>query len=896
MLTLKPYQQDCLNELHKYFTLTQEANIKQAFELCQQDQHLQSIVPYIDRMNGVPSVCLRVPTGGGKTLLASHAIGVVADALHIELPLVIWLVPSDTIKEQTITALQNPNHPYRQAVEAKFSGTKVCDIETIGTLSQYDFDHHCVILVSTIQAFNINKNKIDKRNAYSFDENLSKFFTSIPDDLLPSLDKVNESTVENQSYLTSKDIGRVKHSLMNLFHLYNPIIIVDEAHKNRGGESFFDTMQRFNPRCVVELTATPKDNNVLYSVSAYQLKADSMIKLPVILTEHPNTWEDCVQDALLRRQELEKIAQKEPSRYVRPILLIQAQNKNGEANVDAVKKYLIESLHIDESWIAIATGEQKELDGINLFDRSCPIRIVITVEALKEGWDCAFAYVLASLQNMQSAIGVEQLLGRILRMPNATKFDAEELNHSYAHVVSVQTSDATTRLKDKMVQNMGFEQWEAEGAFTVPVQAPLFDTPNTDQPKIAPEVVLNLPFELKADTITPELKSFVQEAKTTNGTVLIIRQGTSSEQINDLEAVILNNASKKQQEKTREAFGIVRSQRRAAIAPENWNATFAPIAQLGLLIDDEWCLADLETIQYSYEWDLLDYKLELDNFVIKENSSSFALDIDSRRQQITTRHISSDQNHVIDFGHMQTTITQSDLIRWLDRQLAHEGITRTQLLAYLTKLVEYLQYDDKRKFTLTQLQRAKFALKNAISDKINELSKTARKDAFQGDLFGRLTVADELTAANSFEFKRGIYPVRRPYQGSYEFSKHFYEQIDDLKEKRSDGKETHEFICAKVLDMHPKIKHWVRNIPKQPKTSFWLPTDEDLFYPDFVAELHDGRILVLEYKGEHLKAVSRVKDEIGRRWANISNNLYITLYSEGTYDDMKRQLDQLIDM
>ena len=74
---------------------------------------------------------------------------------------------------------------------------------------------------------------------------------------------------------------------------------------------------------------------------------------------------------------------------------------------------------IPESKIAIATGDQRELDGIDLFDRTCPIEYVITIEALKEGWDCSFAYIFCSVSRIQSATDVEQLLGRVLRMPYA---------------------------------------------------------------------------------------------------------------------------------------------------------------------------------------------------------------------------------------------------------------------------------------------------------------------------------------------------------------------------------------------------------------------------------------------------------------------------------------------
>ena len=227
-------------------------------------------------------------------------------------------------------------------------------------------------------------------------------------------------------------------------------MIVDEAHNSRTHASF-ETLKRLQPSCVIEMTATPtKGSNVLYHVSAQELKAEQMIKLPIVLAEHPTGWKDAVRDAILRRNRLDIAAQKEAD-YVRPLVLFQAQPQGGKATVDVLRKHLIEQEKLPEDQIAVTTGTQKELDGINLFDPQCPIRYVITVEALKEGWDCSFAYVLCSLQEVRSAKDVEQLLGRVLRMPYARNRVQPELNQAYAHVLAASFSEAVERLADRMV-------------------------------------------------------------------------------------------------------------------------------------------------------------------------------------------------------------------------------------------------------------------------------------------------------------------------------------------------------------------------------------------------------------------------------------------------------------
>lgn len=888
-LQLKNYQYQSLQVLEQFFTLAASFGAENAFKQCAGDN-----IPYNDRLDGIPSVCLRVPTGGGKTLLAAHSIPIVAqNYLNTDTPIVLWLVPTDIIRQQTLTALSDIMHPYRQTLQSYYGDClKIGDLESLQTLNKHDVERSCIVLVTTIQAFNIDKEKTFQRNAYAFDESLSEHFIGLSDFQIREMDRVETETLQYQPFLTEKDIGRVKHSLVNFFNLHRPIIIVDEAHKNRGGKTFFPTLKRLNPSCLVELTATPKDNNVLYSVSAAELKASEMIKLPVVLTEHSHGWEACIRDALIQREKLEVLAQNEKE-YIRPILLIQAQDKNGEANVTAVKQHLLtEYENITDDWIAISTGTTKELADENLFSPTSKIKIVITVEALKEGWDCSFAYVLASLQNINSAIDVEQLLGRVLRMPYARLREQEELNKAYAHVISNSIAQATALLKDRMVQNMGFNKWEADASIIAIPQAELdlgiLDI-ESSKPKIA-EVMISVPFEIQLEDIPEELLSSIQTIKNSQGGALIINKGTSDDNLDQIERVLLKKATPKQKIQIQTDFSDARAERQASLAPENWNAQFALIPQLGLFIDDIWQLADKEAIEDSIEWSLLDYPIQLDNFNIKETINSFEIDLDIDEQQLSYSYLNGQQ---MQLSEISSLITENDLLNWLDKKVRRQGITQIQLRAYLTKLISYLL--NVRNFSLSQLHRAQFQLSLAISKELDRLFELARAKAFQQDLFGKLSVSSDINVENSFEFKRGIYPVKKPYRGSYRFKKHFYSQIDDLLEKTISGNVSEEFLCAQLLDMHPKVKYWVRNIPKQSQTSFWLPTEKDYFYPDFIAELEDGRVFVLEYKGGHLDTAddARVKNAIGKQWARDSYGQRIFLMAKKEDENGRNLQDQI---
>lgn len=133
--------------------------------------------------------------------------------------------------------------------------------------------------------------------------------------------------------------------------------------------------------------------------------------------------------------------------YIRPICLLQAeQEKESESKiyVDQIKEFLLGELKIPEDQIAVKTAKTDEIENIDLLSPKCPIRYIITVNALKEGWDCPFAYVLVSVANIGSTLAVEQTMGRILRLPGATEKKTVELNNSYVYTSSESFSKASS--------------------------------------------------------------------------------------------------------------------------------------------------------------------------------------------------------------------------------------------------------------------------------------------------------------------------------------------------------------------------------------------------------------------------------------------------------------------
>src|SRR5439155_21199597 len=78
---------------------------------------------------------------------------------------------------------------------------------------------------------------------------------------------------------------------------------------------------------------------------------------------------------------------------------------------------------------------------------------IITVEKLREGWDCPFAYVLCSLRETHSATAIEQIVGRILRLPHAQAKQHPDLNCAYALSVSVSLTEVLPELREALESN-----------------------------------------------------------------------------------------------------------------------------------------------------------------------------------------------------------------------------------------------------------------------------------------------------------------------------------------------------------------------------------------------------------------------------------------------------------
>jgi type III restriction enzyme len=885
-MKLKNYQEKSLDWLGRYYercrTLHEAGDrfpVATAFTSITAEIY-GSGLPYskVEQLPGIPYVCLRIPTGGGKTVLGCEAVAVAQkELLRADHALILWLVPSDPIRRQTLDRMKDRKDPYRVALETKLGTVEVLDIEEAMNVTRATLEGATVIVVATMQAF--RRKDISQLKVYESNGALMSHFENLPTELLAILEKKPE--------------GNFDYSLANVFRLRKPFVIVDEAHNNRQPLAF-ETLKRLNPSGILELTATPNTHrelvayegekvenppsNVLFSVSAYALKAEEMIKLPIYL-RYREPWDALLTDAIGLLKELQDDADKEIAeggKYLRPIMLLQAQPEYKDKTsitVDVVKHKLRE-FNIPEEQIAIHTGDIRDLEkpeNLKVLDPICKLRFVITVAALKEGWDCPFAYVLFSVAELSSGRAVEQILGRILRMPHTMRKKREALNGAYAFVASTKFDAAAKALKDGLV-DAGFERQEVDALVVEPV-LPLGDTKTPAVP--AGPVTVDLPCPPAAALPLSVIADVTwnAEAKT-----LRIESPLTAEQETALVGAFADT-------KTKIVVASACSQRAGRpaatparkLSPSQRKIPFA-VPVLAVKQGHFFRQFDSDDLDAHVSWSLTESDAELTGFLIPTEQRGIRIDITDNEKL---------QQDFIPLNDAQQQLLQSSaawpvgkLVDWVDRAFAHPALTEAETGIYLTRAIGRLI--DDRKFTLESLTAHRHRLAKAVDAKIKKLRAEARRQALDDFLFPQdFTVNDVPASVFVSNAAMHIYdPDKYPYTESYRglaLPNHYYEVIGDLK---TDGEE---YDCARIIAHLEGIEFWVRNLEREPESSFWIQTSSDKFYPDFVAKLKNGKFLAVEYKGLDRATTddTKEKERLGQLWEARSGGQCIFLMIKG---------------
>lgn len=844
-MELKPYQQQVINDLLMFLEHVQETkDTKEAFHNFWA-KHPRTplhpfpgtaIEPYKNNVPRVPHVCIKVPTAGGKTFIACNAIKTVFDAFDYDRPkAVVWLVPSITILEQTIKNLKDTSHPYRQKINSHFNN-KVEVFDKSELLQGSGF------------------------NATSVKEQLNIFVLSF--DSIRTSNKEGRKVYEQNGALQSFEtlLGKDEEiSLMKVMQFLNPLVVVDESH-NAETELSIEMLKDFNPCFILDLTATPRNNsNIISFVDALELKRENMVKLPVIVYNHQDRTE-VINSALQLQKRLELQAleeEKKGGKYIRPIVLFQAQPKNGrdflneeeeKSNVQKLKEKLIE-LKIPVEQIKIKTANINEIKGIDLMSRDCEVRYIITINALKEGWDCPFAYILASLADKSSAVDVEQILGRVLRQPYVMKHNFPLLNLSYVLTASSKFMDTLQNIV-KGLNKAGFSEKDYKLTDTsaqelTQKQDPLeqltiFQSAEETDEDITSDIDatrISVPSEteLPSEIVTEIEKTAIQQNEIFEKTVSEMDATSTTALPNEIQQLV----------KTYRIKDIFKEQAEKIILPQFYLKV--PTNDLFGQKEEELPL-EKENLLDGFALSKADTYIAFDSIT----SELYKVDLDETKKEHTPTFVRLDglvKDRVMAYI-LNPASKKSRVKNFTKRIMDIIGkmypIPDKEIEKYINRILE--DFNDEQ---FNDLANNEYTYTDKIKQKIKSLS-----DLFAEKQFKDFLDTDKVFIKPSFQLPKTI----SPGDTAKDITKSLYE-----KEAKMNDFETR--VINEVANMQ-NIAFWTKNIERK---GFRINGFIN-HYPDFIIQTKSGKTLLLETKGDHLDAEPKIR--LGGLWASKAGNNY----------------------
>lgn len=803
---------------------------------------------YNNSIKGVPHVCMKVPTGGGKTFMACASLRRIFEALPSGKPqVVVWLVPSDPILNQTIRTLSDVNHPYRQKLDQDFAGrVGVYTKEMLLNGQNFSPDTVREMLTVCIMSYNslrINSRSLDVRKVYQENGNLFRFAEYFKDKEVLLADTPDTALIQVLRHL-------------------EPVVVVDESH-NAGSDLSTEMLNNLNPSFVLDLTATPRQNsNIISYVDARELKKEHMVKLPIVVYNRTSR-QNVIQDAIQLRNSIERVAVAEEEaggKYVRPIVLFQAQPNNDEESdtYDKIKSTLVD-IGIPKDQIAIKTSKIDDLKNIDLLSRNCEIRYIITVNALKEGWDCPFAYILASLANRTSMVEVEQIVGRVLRQPYATQHPSPLLNTSYVLTNSKDFHSTLNKIIDGLTK-AGFSRKECRAEEPVDIlQVP--EQQETLQEEIPLDPQPTLASDLFEDVNVEEVKAVLESSDSENTTIIeMIREATEQSADYDAEVSVPDNGFI-----GGELGGMLTQYRIQPHLAEEVSSLRIPQFFLRTepdLFGDEFELLEPDNLSEGFSLAGQDAQI---NFELA-TGDMYSVDVEEKGEAVPKYKRASSElseyirDHLAKLPPEKKIQSCTNLLcNQIDR---NNRLTLADINKYVRRIVDEMTEDE-----LAAMETAIPTYAAKIQDKIKGLEEAYREETFK-----RWIDIGKIVCRDNYKFPDVITPT----DITDAIPKSLY-----VAEKDDMNNGEHELIDAIVaLD---NVKWWHRIIERKG----FLLNGYINHYPDFMVMTNSGKLILIEYKGDDRdNSDSERKLKLGRKWQDLSgkNYRYFMVFKNRDFD------------
>ena len=863
-MELKSYQQQVITDLELFLEYLQKyTKPATAFKHYWEDKvgpyelkldgSYSGMVPYKDNILNTPHIAIKVPTAGGKTFIACNAIHSIFNTYDSSRPkVVVWLVPWSNLLQQTASSLSDASHPYRQKLNSLFNhSVEVYEKESLlqgANFNPTSVSEQLNIFVFNFSSLRINSKKKDDRKIYQQNGSLEAF---------------RDSVVEQDLVLPDTD----ESALINIIRSLNPLVIVDESH-NAESDLSVEMLQNLNPSFVLDLTATPKKNsNIVSYVNAIELKKEHMVKLPVIVYNHSRK-EEVINSALHLQRQLEQLAIQESlegGKKIRPIILFQAQsNIKGSDNTTytRIKEKLIE-LKIPEEQIKIKVSGLDELKGIDLMDENCPVRYIITINALKEGWDCPFAYILASLADKSSAVEVEQILGRVLRQPYVLKHKEPLLNLSFVLTASAKFNETLNNIV-KGLQDAGFsnKDYYAEEIITENNVSQISDKEalSRDLFGTSEENANNIQFDdnditninIDAIEFDPTEKEFkpINNATLNQITQKAIEQGNAfetrlTEDTGDSTEYLLKEMGKEPKRykivehfhQVAESIELPQFYKKLETDILSRELVFEELSQGEVFLNRDQLLSTFKLSSKDIDIDFNSVSAEIvkvDYDEVRKDAIISKFSIQAKKMLIETIVAKPKEKQVKEIANIMvskignmTPIPEQEIKKYVER--IFNEFTTEEIIDAVNNEYNYIY---------------------KIKAKILELSNQHAKEEFS-----RLLDTNKIIVKPSFKFKETLIHSK---EGA-KIDKSLYEREGDMNN----------FEQSLIMDIasQENILFWHRNSVTKDK-GFYLNGFSNNHYPDFILYTKNQNIILVETKGDFLdNDESKSKNILGKKWA-----------------------------
>jgi type III restriction enzyme len=843
-MELKSYQLKVIENLEEYLGYVQEyKSLSKAFNQYWEDKigpynslDGTGMEPYKNNIPNAAHVCVKVPTAGGKTFIAVNALHTIFSAYDSAKPkAVIWLVPWSNLLQQTVKALSDPEHPYRQKLNVLFNH-RVEIYQKEDLLQGSNFNPTVVkdqLSIFVMSFASLRARNKDDRKVFQENGQLESFV----------------SQYKNSEHILS---GVDDTALINVLRYLNPVLVVDESH-NAESDLSVDMLKNLNPSFILDLTATPKVNsNIVSLVPAIELKKEHMVKLPVIVyNNHDKT--EVINNALHLQRKLENLAKNqeaEGGKYIRPIVLFQAQPKTKDDNTtfEKLKEQLL-GLGISENHIKIKTANIDELKGIDLMDKECEVRYIITINALKEGWDCPFAYILASLADKSSSVDVEQILGRVLRQPYVQRHKAFQLNLSYVLTASAKFNETLQSIV-KGLQESGFSEKdyrkvdkmteeEKKTATVDPVESFLFPE---EKPEQQEEIIdkNRVTFNPNAEDVETETTPVIEEIET-----------MAEEQNRHLEEQIKEQENQPVDENIFQEMGDkvkrykVKEAHKHFIDKIEFPQFFIKVTASDIfgtdeeLLNRESLLKDfkLSDEEIKIDFDQISselYKIDLEEAKKNDYRPSFTKIEDNLVKDPIAEYILAKpkENQIKDITHQMMQIIGNMY-----------PIPDQEIKVYIGRILNSMNTEQLRDILVR-----KWSYTDKIKAKIRLLS-----DSYAEGRFMDLIKSKKIRTKANWKLGNEIVP------GNIGSS------IGNSLYEKEGSMNNFEQRAAMIIGTSSNVAFWHRNLERG--KGFYINGFKANHYPDFILQTKSGKTILIETKGDHLDGTdSAAKCRLGNEW------------------------------